>query len=1180
MVRWLLPCLVVLAFVCMVAPVSGKPPVKETKPSPQAAPVKGADEPPPKRMTVDQLKLPPGGVLVLVEQAKDALDLLPRIIYLKPEVYQEILDRISTLERQLKVEKKLPNVCKLTGRLEGDLMRLQADFKFATDRPRTLVFLGGQGAVITDAKLDADPGNLDGQLPVLDTGDGGYSVHIEQPGEHALTLKLQLPVVVRPSASTGGGPERGFELGLPGAAVTLLTLELPAAVKELHWNEMVEKQRSPGGAGSWTIPLGRVKNLTMSWKEPVAAPGVGPLRAADGQILVHVDEGHVVTTADLMLQDLRGQAREWRVWVPPQAKLDVKAPPGVACDVVNPPNPTAPYTLRLGEPTAERIHVVAQARYPRPLSRLPVGPFSVLDAYRQQGIITIKAAPEAMRGLKLVYHRQSEVVERDASREAAGADVVAVFKYWNMPPGGSGKNAVTSGAPLEVEWKPIKGAVETQVEHLLQLKKVQEGLQVLAVTRIHATPVHDGVDFLEVQLPRGRLPSLDALSAAPTGFPINLPWAALFLAAQPDWPVRVPQDYELEGEEGAAGAEMQIQLAGRKAAIKLPRFQARSFTVALTGSYTLPPGVSSARLELPRPLSVLDRGAKVKVEAEGNLELLAGEGAGEVALPHTHQQTIVWQRAPATVDLAWRPYRPELPVQITADVTLHERHGHIRHLWQFPVAETTGPAVAKGIALTPASLLVHVPEMVHGLKVVAGGKLQSQDLAAGTAWVVASTGAPGPAPIILEYDFPLPSLAAQEAGQKAAGARPFAVPLLWPESATRAETRVRFWCPPGTIPALAGQDLTAGSWHEQSTEIVPGHDSLPALVVAASGLKHPLKVRLAESGLPALPGAVVDRALIQVAVDEEGTETYRARFVVTRLSAAHLDVELPAAPAGLMLQVSLDHKRVPWRLLEGGGKVVRLSVNPQLVGQPAVLDFSYRLVRGHPSGEGFWRTSLLAPVPVGDVLLGRVRWQVTVPPGLIALVVAGDTYVEQQWTWQGWLPTPEPTTTAADLERWLGARETGDVAVTPSLVCWRAGLRPLRVLRVPQQLWFLACSGLFLAVGLGLSFIPWTRFAFWLFVVVLGGAVLAAVVLWPAVVPMIAYGCQPGALVLAVILGLQWLLHRQYRRQVVFMPGFTRLKPGSSLVRAGGAGRARETSTIDAPAAQAASQGSGISKVD
>src|SRR6516165_4557587 len=98
-----LPGVVVLAVVSPVGFVSGKLAVKETKPSPQAAPVKGADEPPPKRMTVDQLKLPPGGVLILVEQAKDALDLLPRIIYLKPEVYQEILDRISTLERQLKV---------------------------------------------------------------------------------------------------------------------------------------------------------------------------------------------------------------------------------------------------------------------------------------------------------------------------------------------------------------------------------------------------------------------------------------------------------------------------------------------------------------------------------------------------------------------------------------------------------------------------------------------------------------------------------------------------------------------------------------------------------------------------------------------------------------------------------------------------------------------------------------------------------------------------------------------------------------------------------------------------------------------------------------------------------------------------------------------------------------------
>ena len=50
-------------------------------------------------------------------------------------------------------------------------------------------------------------------------------------------------------------------------------------------------------------------------------------------------------------------------------------------------------------------------------------------------------------------------------------------------------------------------------------------------------------------------------------------------------------------------------------------------------------------------------------------------------------------------------------------------------------------------------------------------------------------------------------------------------------------------------------------------------------------------------------------------------------------------------------------------------------------------------------------------------------------------------------------------------------------------------------------------------------------------------------------------------------LAQQWLLQRRYRRQVVFMPGFSRARPGSSMVRVNNAGpRPKEVSTVDVPA--------------
>jgi hypothetical protein len=123
------------------------------------------------------------------------------------------------------------------------------------------------------------------------------------------------------------------------------------------------------------------------------------------------------------------------------------------------------------------------------------------------------------------------------------------------------------------------------------------------------------------------------------------------------------------------------------------------------------------------------------------------------------------------------------------------------------------------------------------------------------------------------------------------------------------------------------------------------------------------------------------------------------------------------------------------------------------------------------------------------------------------------------------------------------------------------------VIHVPQQAWLLACSLTFLALGMALIFLALPRVLLWSAIVVLSLAAAVAAVEWPSVLPAVVYGCEPGGLVLVVVLGFHWMLQRRYRRQVVFLPGFTRLKPGSSLVRHGNALRPRgEPSTVDVPA--------------
>src|ERR1700756_3487762 len=72
------------------------------------------------KVTLDKLKLPPGGVVVVVEEVKEALALLPKMILMAPEEYQKLMERVAFLEKQIKADKKTAHACKISGRVDGN----------------------------------------------------------------------------------------------------------------------------------------------------------------------------------------------------------------------------------------------------------------------------------------------------------------------------------------------------------------------------------------------------------------------------------------------------------------------------------------------------------------------------------------------------------------------------------------------------------------------------------------------------------------------------------------------------------------------------------------------------------------------------------------------------------------------------------------------------------------------------------------------------------------------------------------------------------------------------------------------------------------------------------------------------------------------------------------------------
>src|SRR5262249_38226612 len=356
---------------------------------------------------------------------------------------------------------------------------------------------------------------------------------------------------------------------------------------------------------------GKIKSLNLSWKEPVTRASTGgPLLTADGLITVTVGEQDVHTRAELALDDLRGQATEWQLALPPGATVDARGPAGLQPALLAPDKTTPWHRLRLKEPTNERIQVVAQVRQPRPgtagppaLNRFPVGPFAVPGAFRQQGTILVKTIPEWVRGQRLTYHRQGDVQLRDLTEEQRRDQVVAAFKYTNMPaperpekvgkppPAKPGKQPSFGPVPLEIELAVIKGVIETRVDHTLKLQKAEHGWQVLAVTRIHALPLYTGIDSLDVQLPPLRADGASVFATVPPApFPVIVPWAGLAWGSRAIWPARAPLEYECEEKGSAAPVDLVPAGTLRRSRIKLGRLQAKEFTVTLTGTYALSAG--------------------------------------------------------------------------------------------------------------------------------------------------------------------------------------------------------------------------------------------------------------------------------------------------------------------------------------------------------------------------------------------------------------------------------------------------------------------------------------------------------------------------------------------------------------------------------------------------------------
>ncbi len=430
------------------------------------------------------------------------------------------------------------------------------------------------------------------------------------------------------------------------------------------------------------------------------------------------------------------------------------------------------------------------------------------------------------------------------------------------------------------------------------------------------------------------------------------------------------------------------------------------------------------------------------------------------------------------------------------------------------------------------------------------------------------------------------------------------MPLVTAEDSTSGTTRVRVWSEPGLLPELVG-----GNWLIKDNEVVKGESRLTGLVLLAERPARELQLRLSGAGANTGVTVLIERALVRVHVDGSSLDqVYWASYRLARIAGQQIEVELPAGASNL--QIKLDGQTVSDARLDVPGEpgvagladdntrqLARVPRVQALVKPGSILEVSYRLppTDGNgPRSGGLLQTVLQPPVVRGAPPRVLTRWQVNLPGGRVVLAPEGGIGSERTWSRRGWLLAPQPAISSADLNRWLSEDEPAVAEgpgsswpAGPDLTCWRGRQEPLVVVHVPQQTWLLLCSLVVLFLGLAVGFLvrrsgkeAFSPLRAGLALTLLGLAAVVIGIFWPTLLAAIVYGSQPGLLVLVLIGVVQWLLHEQHRRKLVFLPSFSR-RNGSSINPVAGNSSARripprtgsghkgpqhgEPSTVDVP---------------
>lgn len=1051
--------------------------------------------------------------------------------------FQKIQEQFDQLKKQLAASQKppAPSECVVRGRIEkrGEQLVavLKLHYSFRTSLPLTTIALGARKGFLVSAALDGT------KLPVLETTDEGYAAYIETAGDHTITLEILVPITAR---GANAKTEIGFEIGLPRSPITLFALEphtpdlkrvilttrtpdpsqptppnRPPERRILELKQLQIKSDQEKG-----LALGPVETLEVTW-EPLAnaAQPIEQVQSAEFDISVLFSERIVETTAKIKLH---GSARLWRLIAPQDAELSAERAIGTTEVDTSPPvsikpteqnKPVWRIEFPVGANTNDWV-IIAVTRQMRGRSEdpkyrgpFPIGPFSVLEVFRQTGTVRVTAGPHTQfvckHGLDLRQTLVPGPVEDDVTNS-----------FFRLITGPTGTTPPNLPQPMiSIEAFPQVESIAVKPTYKFTLEKVPLSDEVVWRIRaeIRVSPNHKTVDAIVVEIPQdweGTDSSLPS-ELAPVVFGVKSEGFWSSMAARVTKSLRVPT------------------------ILHLPTAQKQAFDLILTASVRVHPGTNKIAIPLPKFPSLFERDVTVAATVPEGLEIRESEARGmdgdssggrsinlsPILGPNSKPSKIITavkgesEAALSQVILGWNIARPDMTAEISAEATLADHQTQISE--QIRLRSVDG--LPRMVRLHPAPNGI----TIAGLK-VAKGQVQSQP--GSPEWTIAIPPETKELLVDLSYAIPLDRKLLDQTSWN------LPIGLLWPVGATQTDTTVRIWSNTTNSRKITNLSM---DWRELPTEPAVNREVIPSLVLAASSSEIPLVVEAREISDQSSVAVWVNRASIQAWGSEDGATHYRARFLIQKWLGPAIEVRLPIASVASTCEFLADGLRIaditPIADIPGKNRVFRVHLDT-FVGKSVLLEVRYQL----PVDRGEIGEEVYIPAQISNASYATpIRWLITVPHGMIPLLTSGAT-PEFHWRLLTGGLVPVPVRSSED-DHFVGEsiNTQGDSVTTRQAIP-----APIIIYRFPRNGFVMLCSVVFLFTFLVLTRL--TLAAIGPTVAILGLLTGIAAILFPHAAAQVAGACQPGLALALVVLLSQAAIRSYYRHRANHLPGFAR----------------------------------------